>query len=362
MPSASRQRRRGTGPDGLNPGPALNGPTSSFLMPAVTGAPPPLRGPGADFQDPASVIRLFCAVRVSSTFVRTKLFAERGTFCRYAQTPVLPKRGTREQSTRTIPYAVCDAATTLTGVSMASVGLSTVAIYRHLGRAAMRSVAATLIGQPGHHAELTSASDIHIGAVPRNKIVRMLPIEWVNHFFDTGNLLLGSYAHFRLVEDYARGDTTEGKFLVVNRSGVWTGFYDATAGFNHRVLCCTLGDPTDALLAEFNADSGFTIHDPVGFSEAMRDAIGAGTGHFGQCVYPRHKVIVAQAPEDHDFGTLDHNAVEMVGLAKYFVKPPRFAPQQEFRFCWEMQDQIDDSKPFHCPAALKFCSPLGKLR
>ena len=42
VPTFARQRRRQAGPGGLNSGPVLNGPTSGFLMPALTGLPPPL--------------------------------------------------------------------------------------------------------------------------------------------------------------------------------------------------------------------------------------------------------------------------------------------------------------------------------
>lgn len=198
-----------------------------------------------------------------------------------------------------------------------------------------------------------------LNLVPNESIVKLSKKKYVDAFFDSGQLQLGSFIHYAKFDHNEIGDNQEGitTLLAKTSSGVIGGTYGS--GFNQYVFCTSIGDTDHETMEKFGYDDGFIINDPEAFSKAIAKSIGARAFTFGRCVYHSHKAVLG-FPKDADVnsGRLSHESGEIVTSAKYFIKPERYSHQKEFRFLWETSSDINDAKVFDCSSAIQYCSRL----
>jgi hypothetical protein len=127
------------------------------------------------------------------------------------------------------------------------------------------------------------------------------------------------------------------------------------------MLCATVGDNDLALVAQRfpSYDAGIYIQDVVGFHAAIASVLQSKRGNFGRCLYRNVKVVVGfQNAAFHAAFQNGQNISMLAAIAsdaKYFIKPYRFLPQQEFRFTWEVDSDVVEPIIIRCPQAISFC-------
>lgn len=203
-------------------------------------------------------------------------------------------------------------------------------------------------------------TQFELNCVPQEPIIKLGKKEHIDAFFKHGTLQLGSYDYYNTFDHTEIGDDQEGIVTLAARgegdAGCIIGKYGS--GFNQYIFCAFIGNPDCETMKNFEYDSGFIIHDPIGFSNAITESISASSSTFGKCVYHPHKAILGFPKEPINGGRLSHETGKIVNAAQHFIKPERYSHQKEFRFLWEQSLDISGAKIFDCPSAIQYCSPL----
>lgn len=197
-----------------------------------------------------------------------------------------------------------------------------------------------------------------LAILPRAPIIKLGKKKDVDAFFERGALQLGSFDYYSSFDHPEIGDNQEGNVTLVAKApfGVIGGKYGA--GYNHHMFCAFVGNVDQKTMNRFGYDSGFVIHDPLRFSEAIAEAIGAVSHTFGKCLYSKHKAVLGFPGDIVDRHEISHRTGEIVTAAKHFIKPEHYSYQKEFRFLWEQPSDISGAKIFYCLTARQYCSPL----
>lgn len=199
---------------------------------------------------------------------------------------------------------------------------------------------------------------IKTNSVPTEPIVKMTKKTYVEDFFDKGILQLGTIESFSQFEQVAIGDPEEGNIVLIGQRDKFTAFGSYGGDFDKYLFCTHMGIPQDALLTAFEYDSGFEIVDPEAFLIAIRDAIGAKTAEYAECIYANNKALIGRINEDYRADILDHQVIEMLGSARCYIKPNKFAYQKELRFVWTAQSDVSSPILIECPDAVQYCRKL----
>jgi hypothetical protein len=189
---------------------------------------------------------------------------------------------------------------------------------------------------------------------PLAPVLRLMKREHAEEFFDTGTLRLGSLSAYRAYEHVAIGDHAEGSFVLAAESMVETTIVKAVSGYNHHLLCCTLAPVSRQLAESFGADAGFEIVNVRAFAETVAEVLDARHADTGLCQYHEGKSLWSRLERESE----ESPPVVIDRLArksKYFVKSPFYAPQREFRFLWEVDEEVDGFRFIDVPKARKYC-------
>lgn len=194
--------------------------------------------------------------------------------------------------------------------------------------------------------------------IPQEPVIKLAKTCHVEDFFDTGRLQLGSFEYYNAYDHSEIGDANEGVVTLLAKTpfGVQGGKYGG--GYNNRVFCTFVGEVDSVVLKKFGYDSGILITQPDEFARSIANSIGARDFTYGRCLYRKHKAVLGFPGREVERGQLSARCVEIVKSGKYFIKNDRYAHQKEFRFLWEMEDDVADASIFDCRAARQFCRPL----
>lgn len=197
-----------------------------------------------------------------------------------------------------------------------------------------------------------------LGVVPQEAIVKLGKKEHIKAFFESGALQLGSYNYYNSFDHSEIGDSQEGIVTLLTQipSGVIGGTYGS--GYNQQIFCASIGKPDLETMKKFGYDSGFIIHDPIGFSNAVAKSIGATSHIFGRCLYRPHKAVLGFPKHTVNPYEISHRSADIVNAAKHFIKSERYSHQKEFRFLWEQSADVSGAEVFDCSSARQYCSPL----
>jgi len=204
------------------------------------------------------------------------------------------------------------------------------------------------------------------------KLYRYLEKEYVESFFDTGNLMLSSFTRCRSLEG-TRGDDREGKanFAVAGRDNSVFGIFNV--GLNTQFLC-TSRIQTEQLMHKFGVDDYFVVRRPAHFAHAIAECMTDVTDiHMSDCTYSDngHEASSQESFFDlpPDFGNEDkaiqwferqqkrmssilHNSLGNRGL---FTKRFSYQDEAEFRFAWTFSRPADDQVLVQCKDAVRYC-------
>jgi len=249
-----------------------------------------------------------------------------------------------------------------------SVYISNYLIYPDLNEDQIRALSGALlhglfIDQPiprDKFAEIVEESEIPLNVTPNGQVVKMAKQEHVDAFFQSGSLRLGTFRYYNKFDHGEIGDTQEGSFILVGRCPPKTAFVEISGGFNYYVFCCFNGELDGECLQRFGYNSGFRITDVAGFSAAIQKqirAIPTGT-NFSRCAYSKDKVVAGKTDPNFNLGIMSARLLNLANEAKYFVKPNKYAHQSEFRFIWQMPEDVETPLDIKCPEAVKFCERI----
>lgn len=197
-----------------------------------------------------------------------------------------------------------------------------------------------------------------LGVVPQAPVIKLGKKEHIDAFFESGALQLGSFDFYNTFDHPEIGDNQEGIVTLVAKApfGVIGGKYGS--GYNQRMFCTFVGDIDPSTMKRFGYDSGFVINNPIGFSTAIAETIGAASHTFGKCLYRPHKAVLGFPGDTVNRHEISHRTGKIVNAGKYFIKPERYSHQKEFRFLWEQLSDVSGAKVFDCSSARQYCSPL----
>lgn len=201
-------------------------------------------------------------------------------------------------------------------------------------------------------------------------VVRYLEREFVNRFFDEGELMIPTVRKFHKHADEERGDEHEGMARIeatVNGAPV-NGLVGA--GGDAFILSTSCIDD-EGLMRQLNYDAAIRIVDVIGFASAIASRIPYfRQGIQGYCIYRNSKKVVASVSRPGvslDFDTIGKDPIKTFNDMKQIVsevatqdalfrKSIKYAHQAEYRFAWHSESAIgQDSIVVKCPDARRFC-------
>ena len=205
-------------------------------------------------------------------------------------------------------------------------------------------------------------------------VFRYLESEWVDAFFDKGNLRLSSFKKFHKHQDEQRGDNKEGSNMIVGM-GKEKHFSAMTSNGHDAFVLSTSLTYNDKMYEDFNVDSCFVIEKPLEFMDAIIKVIPDFIGlNFGPCLYQPNKIIKRNIPgfdldsmksdddpNSNDMGKMFNVINQVGGLEVLFTKTNDYSDQHEYRMLWHtymnsMPEHID----LNVPEAVQFCRRINK--
>lgn len=203
------------------------------------------------------------------------------------------------------------------------------------------------------------------------EVYRYLDQIYIDDFFNTGKIRLGTFAQFKKYPDEQRGDNTEGKNVLFGFGDGKTIVALTQHGVNSFILC-TSTEENKELMNKFNANGYFKIKDSTGFGAAISNRIpGFIDGIEGFCKYSEQRNIQRQLP-DFNFDDLKAGPESnQIGIDKlfaltaqigredvFFNKHISFIHQNEYRFVWNVSHPTDEAVIIECPEAVNFCEKV----
>lgn len=199
-------------------------------------------------------------------------------------------------------------------------------------------------------------------------LTRHMKQEHVNDFLDRGRLRLTSLESFRKHPDEALSDGEEGVIDMSMSNPNAQG--QALLFVQQCYVMCTSSNQFDPDRVAWNADSGFRIIDPIGFSNAIAGHVpGFKAGHVGACDYTDEPDVVLNSdeplvpPDKHPGGPDGYFREMMARQEKHaipglFSKARRFLPDSEYRFLWFTDGKPEQELFIDCPEARGYCAAL----
>ncbi len=214
-----------------------------------------------------------------------------------------------------------------------------------------------------------NVSSYHVTWLHRiNPIYRILSdLQYVEDFFENGNIFLSSFKNFKKYDDEMQGDFSEGNFLIGGFDGKDKSQYVAfEGGVNAYVLCAT-NFLNENVIKDFKGVGAIKIKDSVNFGkEIARKLPFVNTGIEGDCIYGDSKVRTLENENNKIFQNIDfkdpismQEEISQITLGiEMFLKHKKYEHQQEHRLLWFSEVQIDNGIVIHCPEVIKYCEKI----
>jgi hypothetical protein len=211
------------------------------------------------------------------------------------------------------------------------------------------------------------------------RLFRYLDQQFIDAFFDKGELRISSFASFHAHEDDERRDQegrtiNVGQYVDPDDSARNVQVYNVSAaGTDAYVLSASLVESRQ-LMQAFETDGYFVIEDPWGFALAIQDAVPAfSEGLQGHCNYsPRGRevyrnldfsMVDLMEQQRNPDGSVNMEVLPLVeralsGPERLFHKPARYAHQAEYRLLWGTSREVEPYLTVVCPDARRYCRKI----
>lgn len=195
--------------------------------------------------------------------------------------------------------------------------------------------------------------------------------KWIDHFFETGEILLSNFKQYSKYEDNQLGDKSEGSSINFGLTENQHTIVSVTSSGTDCYCFCTSTQLSKDLLNTFKRNSVFRIKDPINFLMQIEIALNTTKEVlYGNCIYLDKRTITKNVEnldleemKNPDGKTLSmdkmmQRAFDIGGLEQLFLKRLIHQEQNEYRLLWRMEKEIEDPIIIKCPEAIKFCEKV----
>lgn len=214
-----------------------------------------------------------------------------------------------------------------------------------------------------------SASHIMHWHIKRFPVYRILDNEqWMDNFFETGEIQLSCFSKFRNYEDEMQGDFHEGKGRIVFPGDESTHYLEYEAGLNAFILSTTK-TLNAKVVADFKGKCAIKINYPTPFAmEIAKKLPYIETGVEGSCDYVKDRLQFLE----RQFGTenlvhalrnkenqqVKQMLSDLTQGMELFAKHEKYSHQEEYRFVWFSKATISSTVIIRCPEAIEYCQKV----
>ena len=201
-------------------------------------------------------------------------------------------------------------------------------------------------------------------------VVRYMEKQYVDRFFDTGELRLSCFAQFVQHRDEQREDRQEGRVLFDCRIADGGEIVGALYFGMQSFVLCGSTIYSEELMQSFGVDSYFRILNTTAFGTAVANVIpNCISGFEGPCIYKKGRLVERQnMPSVGDMEALKidpdgkrkvETAIhQAIGVEPFLVKQLKYSHQSEYRFVWVVSEDVKESVTVYAPEARQFCERL----
>lgn len=198
-------------------------------------------------------------------------------------------------------------------------------------------------------------------------VYRYLPQQYVDAFFDRGELRLSSLSQFAKHTDEARSDGEEGQSMISSQGGGRQFSAFVMGGHQSYVLCGSY-ILSKAIMTKFSGcDAVIEISNVPEFALSIaRQLAGYTSGISGYCIYANSRILVRHV--DGDPFPLPADPKEEIPMERMFsamesasqgedlfLKKNTYAYQAEYRLIWNLDKPPDDSIIISSREAVRYC-------
>ena len=151
-------------------------------------------------------------------------------------------------------------------------------------------------GVKNKYADLTYEQEFDGLVDPNSQVIKMSKKKYIDSFFESGFIQLGTISYYRSLAHSEQGDGNEGSIFVIGRGEEETGFAQIKSG-----------------------------------------------------------LLIGDVPKGFNFNVLSSKLKNMVAKTKYFIKTKDYEHQKEYRFIWETDADLTKPLVIQCPEAVKYC-------
>ena len=204
-------------------------------------------------------------------------------------------------------------------------------------------------------------------------IYRFLEREYVDKFFETGELLLSTFENFSKHDDEKRRDERDGKGIFIGRAPSSTIYIPASHNFNSFVFCSVGFSPTVKTFDKFKKDAAIQVFNTTDFAAAVSKHIpGFKEGMEGYCYYTnagieakiteeyveKIKALKGKPVKYEDIK--DTHTKNIITNSLFFTKRIEYIEEHEYRMLWMTNSKIKEAIKIFVPEAIDLCLPLYK--
>jgi len=196
--------------------------------------------------------------------------------------------------------------------------------------------------------------------------------EFIDDFFEKGDLLISSFTQYKKYQDNKLGDASEGTtFNFGHTENDKTVGTVTTVGQNSYCFC-TSTIMNKNLFSVFKRNSVFRIKDPINFILQIEKSLNRVVEvMFGNCIYLDRKMIIKNIPavdleklkaddktDNISFEKLMAATAPLNGPEQFFLKKIEHQEQCEYRILWHTDRPVNEPVIIKCPEAAKFCEKI----
>ncbi len=196
--------------------------------------------------------------------------------------------------------------------------------------------------------------------------------EYIDKFFEKGEILISSFHQYSQYKDNQLGDTAEGSSFSTANSQSNDYSFGALTSVGHNSYCfCTSTVMSKELFGIFKRNSVFRIKDPINFMlEIERSLTRVRELLHGNCIYLNERIIEKQVPH-FSLDTFKHDESDNMSMEKmmgavqsingpeqFFLKLLKHQKQSEYRILWNTDREVKEPLIITCPEARQFCEQV----
>lgn len=194
-------------------------------------------------------------------------------------------------------------------------------------------------------------------------------VEYINSFFDKGELFVSCFENFRKYDDEMQGDRTEGEHLLGGFSDNGDGNFLFYEGGLNTYIMSTTTDLNERVIDDFDGVGAIKINNPMRFGmEMARKLPFVVAGLEGNCFYGDSKASIMETEQEinRKFQSMDFSSVaemkeriaETSNNIELFMKLNKYKHQSEYRLAWFSQMKVREGIIVRCPEAIQFCEKI----